>query len=360
MAVGTFLSTHRLRHGELKRLAEHVETTTRTLRTWRGREGRSGSPGHPRHSEAARRRARILTKRVWRSLVRGHDGWPSVIAALERRKLFVPTRLVQESLRALKQDAAQRARSRIEEGRVHVDVLAKDAIWAIDQTHLCRDRNGPVKALVVRDCLSQRMLGASIGAPARGVDVVHLLLQIAEQRGTWPFVIQADNGSENKNAEVAECLHRARVHVLWNEPRTPQHNPRAERGMGDLKLALGLEKARDSRARRVIPPTEGSVCVRLLNAWAALDTASPRDRLDGLTPVELDRIAPRADDRVRRDRFYAEVCEELRRVALAPENARARRKATREAIWSALEKYGMVYRTRGGCPIPTLEGEEIP
>jgi hypothetical protein len=357
--VGIYLSTHRLRHGDLKKLAEHLATTTRTLRNWRDREGLSGSPGHPPHSAAARRRARILTRRVWRSLVRGHDGWPSVIAALGRKDLCVPTRLVQESLRALKHEAAQRARSRIEERRVHVDVLAKDAIWAIDQTHLCRDEHGPVKALVVRDCLSQRTLGASIGPPAQGVDVVRLLLQVAEQRGTWPFVIQADNGSENKNAKVAECLSRARVIVLWNEPRTPQHNPRAERGMGDLKLALGLEKSRAVRARRGILPVQGSVCVRLLKAWAALDTATPRDRLDGLTPVELDRIAPRADDRVRRDRFYAEVCEELRRVALAPKNARARRKAEREVVWSALEKYGMAYRTRGGCPIPTLKGEEI-
>jgi hypothetical protein len=77
------------------------------------------------------------------------------------------------------------------------------------------------------------------------------------------------------------------------------------------------------------------------------------------TESHRNRIARRADDCVRRDRFYAEVCEELRRVALAPTNARARRKAEREVVWSALEKYGMAYRTRGGCPIPTLTGEEI-
>ena len=357
--MGEYLSTHRLLHGELKRLAEHIETTTRTLRTWRGREGRSGSPGHPRHNEAARRRAYVLTKRGWRSLVRGHDGWRSVVAALERRGRFVPTRLVQESLRTLKQDAARRDRSRIERNRVHVEVLARDAIWAVDQTHLGRDEHGEVKALAVRECLSQRTLGLSIGAPARGIDVVRLIEQVVEQRGQGPFVIQMDNGSENKNAEVAACLQRARVIVLWNEPHTPEHNARIEHGFGDLKLALGIERSTPARRNCTSRLSRGGMCMRLLAAWEALDANTPRVGLDGLTPVELDRIAPRADDRARRDCFYAEVSKSLRRIALAPLDARARRKAEREAIWSALQSNGLVRRTRGGCPIPTVKGEAI-
>jgi hypothetical protein len=81
--------------------------------------------------------------------------------------------------------------------------------------------------------------------------------------------------------------------------------------------------------------------------------------LDGPTPVELDRIAPRADDHASRDCFYAEVSKSLQRIALAPLDARARRKAEREAIWSALQSNGLVRRTRGGCPIPTVKGGAI-
>jgi transposase InsO family protein len=357
--VGIYLSTHRLRRGELKQLARLADATPRTLRNWRDREGETRPPGQPRHGEEVRRRGRVLTKRAWRSLSRGHDGWRSVIAKLARNGLVVPTRLVQENVRLQKQEAQERRQARIEGNRVHVEVLAADAIWAMDQTHLCRDEHGEVKALAVRECLAGRTLGLSIGPPAEGIDVVRLLEQVAEQRGVWPFVIQADNGSENKNAEVAACLERARVIVLWNEPRTPQHNARGERGFGDFKLALGIDKGTRRREHSTIELGRDSMCVRLLDTWEALDAQTPRARLDGLTPVELDRIAPRADDRARRDRFYIEVRESLRRIALAPQNPRARRKAEREAIWSALQRHGLVRRTRGGCLVPTLKGEGI-
>jgi transposase len=56
-------------------------------------------------------------------------------------------------------------------------------------------------------------------------DVARLPQQVAEQRGARPLVIQMDNGPENKNADVEACLREARVVMLWNEPRTPQHNP---------------------------------------------------------------------------------------------------------------------------------------
>jgi transposase InsO family protein len=357
--VGIYLSTHRLRRGELKQLARLADATPRTLRNWRDREGTSGSPGQPPHSQEARERARSHVHRIWPSLPRGHDGWRSVRAALFRESIVVPTRLVQESVRALKCEARERLQARIKANRVHVEVLAADAIWAVDQTHLCRDERGEVKALAVRECLAGRTLGLSIGPPAQGIDVVHLLEQVADQRGIWPFVIQADNGSENKNAEVAACLERARVIVLWNEPRTPQHNARGERGFGDFKLALGIDKGGRRREHGTTELRKDSMCVRLLDTWEALDAQTPRARLDGLTPVELDRIAPRADDRARRDRFYIEVRESLRRIALAPQNPRARRKAEREAIWSALQSHGLVRRTRGGCLVPTLKGEGI-
>jgi hypothetical protein len=354
-----YLSRNQLPHGELAKLARLLGVTPRTLRNWRDREGRTGSPGRPPHSAERRRAARVETERVWQALLRGHDGSRSARDALLREGIDVPMRLVQESVRALKREAKERLQARIIENRVHVNVLAADAIWAVDQTHLCRDPHGETKALAVRESFVGRTLGLSIGPPAEGSDVVRLLEEVALQRGSWPFVIQMDNGSENKNAEVDACLKRARVIVLWNEPRTPQHNPRVERGFGDIKLALGIDKGRQRAEHDTCSPRKGSLCLRLLDAWQVLDANTPRERLDGLTPVELDRIAPRADDRARRDRFYAEVRERLRRIALVPLDARARRKAEREAIWSALQRHELVTRTRGGCLVPTAKAEGI-
>lgn len=349
--VGLFLSTHRLRHGELKALAERLMTTSRTLRNWRDREGTSGLPGQPPHGEDARKQAREHVGRVWPSLPRGHDGWRSVITMLAREEIQVPTRLVQAAVRELKRERAERERVRIEENRVHVEVLARDAMWALDQTHLMRDEQGEVKCLAVRESLAPHLLGLSIGPPACGKDVARLLEQVAGERGTWPLVIQADNGPENRNIDVAELLARERVIVLWNEPRTPQHNARMERSFGSLKAASELEALRT--------PTRSRVCARILEAWQRLDARTPRASLGGLTPVELDAIAPPAEDRVSRARFYTEVSGTLRRIALAPHNARARRKAEREAIWSALQRYGLVTRTRGGCLVPTAKAEGI-
>jgi hypothetical protein len=362
-----YLSTHRLSHGEELALARLLGVSARTLRNWRARRGETGSPGHPPHSAEARREAREETERVRKDLPRGHKGWRSVRAQLVREGKAVPTRLIQSSVRNLRQESRVRETARIEENRVHVEVHARDALWALDQTLLMRDEQGELRSLHLREGLAPHTLGLSIGGPACGKDVVHLLERTARERGCWPLVLQADNGPENKNADVHACLQRERVVVLWNEPRTPQHNPRAERSIGAMKRASGL----DGRAARGADPSHGPVrasdpgvsatqaCLRLLAAWTALDDETPRAGLRGLTPVELDTIAPRAEDHVCRDRFHADVCEGWRRVALAPLDARARRAAEREVVWSTLQRYGLVTRTRGGCLVPTLKAEGI-
>lgn len=347
------MATQKLRHGNLTRLAREIGESTRTLRNWRVREGRSNPPGQPPHSDEAFQQALEQCERVWVELPRGHDGWRSVKATLARAGSLPPTRLVQASVSEIKRAERARTNARIESRRVRVLVHAKNALWAADQTHLTRDENGELKALVVRECLHPRTLGMSVGPPACGRDTVRLMEHTASERGCWPFVVQFDNGPEFNNHDVRACLHKARVIILWNEPHTPQHNPRAERGIGDLKRAGGLSRA---------PPrslTREDACARLLDAWERLDLHTPRESLRGLTPSELDRIAPRAEDLACRARFFAEVCLELRRIALEQNRARARRKLTREAIWCALERHGLVTRTRGGCPIPTGKAEGI-
>jgi transposase InsO family protein len=248
-------------------------------------------------------------------------------------------------------------------------VHGRDALWALDQTLLARDVQGELHSLAVRDCYKPRALGLSLGPSATGEDVVNLLEKTAAARKTWPLAIQFDNGPENKNATVQECLKRHRVIAIWNEPYTPQHNPRAERGFGDLKLASGLEgpalRLADPSQAPVcplepgVPRTRADVALRLIDAWVTLDAHTPRASLGGRTPLEVDRIAPRAEDLTNRARFYAEVCEERQRAACAQLDARARRKAEREAAWQALQRHGLVTRTRGGCLVPTDKPEGI-
>ena len=367
--VGQHLSERSLKHGDLVLLSRVLGKSPRTLRSWRSREGRSGSPGQPAHSTSERARVLAECRRVWRELPAGHDGWRSVCAVLERERVAVPVRLVQRSVRMLKAQRCREEEQRVEENRVHVEVLAKNALWALDQTQLSAVGQEKTTGLVVRECVASHALGLSVGPPAAGADVVRLLWGAAQERGAWPFVLQMDNGSENNNRDVRELLDRQRVIALWNVPHTPQHNLRAERQIGALKRAGGFPsrwtRGAEATQRPVctqelgVPAKRASLCARLFAAWALLDARTPRPALGGLTPLELDRIAPQADDHACRARFYAEVCGELQRIAGAPENARARRKLEREAIWCALERHGLVTRTRGGMPVPTVNAEGI-
>jgi len=362
------MATHKLKRGDLERIAREVGYSVRTLWNWR-REGEAGSPGHPPHSAEAKAWALEECRRVWALLPRGHDGEDSVLAALAREGVEVPLRLVRESVKALKAERRASAEQRIGENRVHVSVLTKNALWALDQTQLGRDEQGARTGLVVREGVAPLVLGASVGPPAAGADVVRLLECTAHERGAWPFVVQMDNGSENKNHEVREVFAQHQVIALWNEPRTPQHNARAERAIHDLKQAGGFPSrwrpgadATQGPVRSSEPgvlETDRNLCVRLLAAWRTLNEYTPRHDLAGLTPAELDRIAEQAEDRACRARFYTHVCSELESIARAPESARALRKQQREVIWNALQLFGLVTRTRGGLPVPTVEAEGI-
>lgn len=80
-----------------------------------------------------------------------------------------------------------------------------------------------------------------------------------------------------------------------------------------------------------------------------------RPALEGLTTVELDKFAPRAEDHAHRAPAYADVCSVLERVARSPESAHALRNLQREATWSAFQRHNLVTQTRGGMPVPTVK-----
>ena len=369
-AVANYLANHPLRHGELAVLTREIGVSARTLFSWRHRGGRVGRCGRPPRPQEERVQARALIEPRWKALARGHQGWRTARAALERDKLVVPTRLVQETLRGLRRERAQREREQRKKSRVHVEVLVRDGVWALDQFFIGRDAHGAMTALECGDRCTRRTLSLSLGPPACGKDVVALLEQAAhEHGGVWPFVVQVDNGSENINAKVAACLREHQVILLRNLPHTPQHNAFAEHNNGDLQRASGLDKASRRRAKALECPvcladpgvlaTGASCAAKLTLAWHALDVCTPRASLGNLTPCELDRIAPRAEDRACRAHFYTQVCQELECIARSGASKRDLRKQEREAIWCALERHGLVQRTRGGLPVRALKSEVI-
>lgn len=360
------------RHGELTRIAACVRVSPRTLRAWRaaGRAQREERRvGRPPRSAWEIECAQPLVRAVFTDLAVGHDGWRSVAVALERRGEHVPTRLVQELVRALKLERAQRKAERIAANRVHVEVLARDALWGVDSTLVGRTEEGEIHALTVRDLCVRRLLSISVGPVPAGQDVVQQLELTARARGGYPLAMLFDNGGANRAEEVQQHLAAEQVVVMWNLPYTPEHNAWTERGIEDVKAGAGLLRAQ----RRADEAMQGSVSwsepgvsskakdlfVRLVDAWVRLDRHTPRADFLGLTPEELDRIAPRADASVRRARFYEDVCSALEIARAAHAAPRARRMAEREAIWCALERAGLVTRVRGGGKVQAFKAEGV-
>ena len=75
--------------------------------------------------------------------------------------------------------------------------------------------------------------------------------------------------------------------------------------------------------------------------------AGVRPSRGGYTADELDRILPPAEDLANRALFYQTACAATERAVQGIDDARARQRAEREAVWRTLEEFGLVTRTRG-------------
>jgi hypothetical protein len=91
----------------------------------------------------------------------------------------------------------------------------------------------------------------------------------------------------------------------------------------------------------------------------AVLNARTRPSRGGLTSAQLDRIRPRAQDLVHRARFYETACAAIEAALHGIEDARARRRAEREAILCTLEQFGLVTRTRGRGPATCSKAERL-
>jgi transposase InsO family protein len=330
-------------------LAGQLGVTLRTLELWADpkRPPSTRPCGRPPASVASRRAAQRLVRR---ELVRQGKsvGWRKVAPVLLGQ---VPTRLVQECVARWKKHWRARERKREIRQRLHVEVLAKDVLWAQDATHVGRVDGRPVLTEVVREVATTRIVGLQVGAPACACDVQQLLRSVGEERGRLPLVHSLDNGGPYRSREFLRWLRNERVIVLRNIPHVPQHNAFAERANGELKAETGLRSAR-------VLSHAGEARALLQEATDRLNHAHPRSSRGGRTAAQLDQILPAAENLVPRDLFWRTTRTSIARALRAAPTPRARLLARRTAILDNLESFGLIRRTRGGVPLHALKCED--
>mgnify|MGYP001591736711 CR=1 FL=1 len=91
--------------------------------------------------------------------------------------------------------------------------------------------------------------------------------------------------------------------------------------------------------------------VRLVYAVGQLD-GRLRASKGWKTAVELDAVLPVGYNVVGRARFYREARKRMNTAVLGARSWREARMAEREAVYAALECFGLVRRVRGGQPYP--------
>lgn len=358
-------SKARLRRGELELYAEVLDVPARTLRSWREQAARRPVMGRPPLSAEAWQAALPAVARAWKRQGRS-SGRERVLEELSRMGVEVPMTIVRELLRALKARWRRVQERKRAAERVHVAVHARDVLWTQDASHMGRDQHGKVEALAVKDVAAVKVVGTAVGGPTRGVDVLALLERIEHERVTLPLVLGMDRGPANREKELLAWLRKRRVLVLFNVPRTPQHNAPIESLWSELKLeldALGelqMPIAEASQGPRSLSEAgaetkTGHLALCVPRLVARLNAQRVRPSRGGYTADELDRLLPRADDLVDRARFYDSACAAIERAVQGITHARARQRAEREAIWRTLEEFGLVTRTRGRRPKAALE-----
>jgi len=323
-------------------LAKGINRSVRTLRNWKRRAPGEpvATPGRPLTPASELKLARErtleqLNKQGW------EVGEEPIWRALEGR---VPRARVRRVLREVKLERRRAARRHARERRVSVRVLARDAIWSMDATHLGRTVLGAaVQGEVLRDAASTRSIGLSVGPQATGEEVVALLEQTVRERGGAPLVLQTDNGGAYKSDAVAVWCTKYGVLHLLNLPRTPQHNGASENGMYGLKLNAGL-----SDRRAVIDVDDA--CARLESARDRIDTHRLRRTRGWKTAVQADQDNPHWSTLVSRKEVLQKASCALEEGLLHCKGRRAERRAHREAILGTLQHFSVIQRTRGGRP----------
>jgi transposase InsO family protein len=283
---------------------------------------------------------------------------------------------VREHLRALKSRDRLREQRRLESRRTSLLVQTRDVVWSLDATQLGWDGEHAMWGEVVKDNCTTKVLSVTVGSASTGADIVLLLERLHAERGALPLVLVTDNGAAYRAAEVARWCAEHGVVQLFNEPRTPQHNAPAERGIFELKETSGLTGSLALRpllgARwslieslqvltpGVCSPAESlnaehcdampDPCQRLARALHVLNEVRARPSRGYWTAAALDELLPPGEHLTSRETFLRTVDQNVEACLRGAHSKRAQRRARREAILRSLEQHGLLIRTRGNAP----------
>jgi len=331
-------------------LAEAHGVTLRTLRNWKRLDSAEqvAPPGRPPVSEEDWQTARALV-----SAELEHQGWSTGEGPVYRALGgAVPLSRVRRVLKELKAERRKVERMRLAKQRVRIHILARDAVWSMDATHLGRTKSRrSVEGEVVREVRSTRTIGLSVGPSASADEVVQLLERVAQERGGYPLLLISDNGGAYRSKLVAaQCKTHGVLH-LFTLPRTPQHNAASEHGMRELKEDAGLGKG-------TLVDDVGQVHAALARCRDRIDGNRLRQTREWMTAVEYDRESPHWETLVSREEVYEKATCAIRQAVLDSKNKREERLAVREAILSTLQHFSVITRTRGGRPWSAHKAED--
>ena len=336
--------------------------TTRTLRRWReqAQKGWPG-PGRPGRPEEERVYALRWVRRALKRLGE-RSGLGRVSAWLAGQGRALATRLVRWALSVWKRHLRARTQRRIEAVRVRARVLARDVLWVQDALQLFGRGGEACWGRMVLDRCTREHVALGLSGPPNSAESVALLERVRVDEGRVPLVLGLDNGGENRGVLVAWAREH-QVMLLYNLPRTPQHNGAAERGNGELREELAVLHAQAAqaayRAGTALSGLPERLPAELALARERLDAERPRPCLQGRTARQVAQSTGQAYDPQRRARFYAQCREAVCNAVRGVRNKRARRRAEREAIWCVLEEHGLVIRRRGTEPWPSPKADRV-
>ena len=318
------------------RLADAHDVTARWMRAIRLRLERGQEPkarGRPRIPDAERARVKALVRAKLERL--GFTTGPlPILAAIRREEPKASAMLVQQATAELPREARARIGREIEERREGHEVLARDAVWCEDTTHLGRLADSEeVSGEMITDRGPLSTVSLSVGAAPAALDVIEDLERAAERRGGWPLVLQHDRGSIYFAQDVKDRLALRMTVALVSRVHTPTDNPLAERANREIKEESGLGKG-------VVLPDDAAAASRLDRAEARI-RLRPRPTRAWRTADELDREMPRADALVDRKAFYEAARSAMRDGVLGLTDEEQIQKAEQDAIWRTLEKHGL-------------------
>jgi transposase InsO family protein len=321
-------------------------TSARHMRALRA-EGMRGHeprpPGRPRMPEVVRARVRTLVC-AERERQGREAGWRPIYEALSRVEPTVSRMLVQEELSALKRAERSRRRHALEAHRTSYEIVARDAVWGEDTTHLGRAGDGAkVEGEVIKDLGTVETVGVAVGGVPTSQTVTALLARTAEERGGYPLVWMADQGSINRSEEVRDLLEREQVVHLLSRVHTPTDNAATEHQHRELKGEGGL-------GRGVILESPEGARVRMERARRVLDGGRLRATRGWRTARELGAQLPRAAEQVDRAVFYEAACRAMEEAVQGLTERREVLQARRRALFGQLVRFRLALPHVGRRP----------